>query len=243
MSPADKTEDRGTLLDKLEQGAKVFSLVAIPVVIPIALAIYSARIQEASERQTIDRDYVELAVSILKEHQSDVSPGLRDWAVNLLNEHSPTKFQPDVLEKLTSGEISLVGKAADLGSTWAISPNHKIVASGRAKRIILRNTVTGSEIDSFPVNGPPVGMDFSPDGKLFAAAEREGVISVWNVEAGTRVALMNAQEQLSSLRFSGDGKVFVIGAVGEIIIFDGSGRLIGRVVPPNAPTGLTGSTQ
>src|SRR5215469_934837 len=97
---------RPSKLERAESVAKVASLVLIPIVIPIALAIYSARIQASFQKETIDRDYVQIAVSILREDKPD-NKGLRDWAVDLLNEHSPTKFKQTVIDELKSGKASL----------------------------------------------------------------------------------------------------------------------------------------
>jgi hypothetical protein len=119
-----------TWLDILERLAKVFAIVAIPVVIPLALAIYSAKVQKGEQSETINRDYVQLAVSLLKEKKSDVDPDLRDWAVDLLASHSPTPFRPEVIQKLKSGDASL--PAATNSTTRpgaeAVSPDGKLYA-------------------------------------------------------------------------------------------------------------------
>ncbi len=94
--------------DRLERVAKIFSLVAIPIVIPISLAIYTARIQTNSQKETFDRDYVQLAVSVLKDDKPDSTQNtaLRTWAVELLKSHSTTKFPDDLQAGLKSGSIS-----------------------------------------------------------------------------------------------------------------------------------------
>jgi hypothetical protein len=94
--------------DRLERIAKIFSLVAIPIVIPISLAFYSARIQTSSQKEAFDRDYVQLAVSILKDDKPDSTQNtaLRTWAVDLLKSHSATKFPDDLQAGLKSGSIS-----------------------------------------------------------------------------------------------------------------------------------------
>jgi hypothetical protein len=78
--------------DIVERVGKLASIVAIPIVIPLALASYSAKVQQTSPKETINRDYVQLAVSILTQKKDDATVPLRDWAVDLLAEHSPTKF-------------------------------------------------------------------------------------------------------------------------------------------------------
>src|SRR5258707_4684754 len=99
-------------LEIVERVGKIASLVAIPIVIPLALASYSAKVQEGAQKESINRDYVQLAVSILKEKKDDVNPSLRDWATDLLTEHSPTKFEPNLIQGLKSGALSFPGPVA-----------------------------------------------------------------------------------------------------------------------------------
>src|ERR1700675_3542959 len=84
-----KQEERPqTQKHDFERLARVLSLVAIPVV----LAVIGAWIQSTLNRNTVGRDYVQLAVSVLTSDKDKAPPELRAWAVDLLNENSPTKF-------------------------------------------------------------------------------------------------------------------------------------------------------
>ena len=77
--------------DTIERLARTLSIVAIPVV----LAIGGWVIQQRIQNQAVSRDYVQLAVTILKEPEtSKVDPDMRAWAVQLLNDNSPTRFTP-----------------------------------------------------------------------------------------------------------------------------------------------------
>lgn len=89
--------------DALEQAAKILSFVAIPVV----LAIVGWRVQDSLNRRSVSQEYVSLAVSILKEADGKVDPSLRSWAVDLLNENSPTKFSAQVSRQLREGTLRL----------------------------------------------------------------------------------------------------------------------------------------
>jgi hypothetical protein len=40
-------------LDTIERIAKIFSLIAIPIVIPLAVAVYSANVQEGAQHEAI----------------------------------------------------------------------------------------------------------------------------------------------------------------------------------------------
>ena len=90
--------------DTIERLARTLSIVAIPVV----LAIGGWVIQQRIQNQAVSRDYVQLAVTILKEPEtSKIDPDMRAWAVQLLNDNSPTRFTPKFTEQLKSGETQL----------------------------------------------------------------------------------------------------------------------------------------
>lgn len=87
-----------------ERVSKTLSILAIPVVLAIGGWIIQQRLQD----KTVSRDYVQLAVSILKEPKgANVDREMRTWAVQLLNDNSPTKFNAQVFEQLKSGTAQL----------------------------------------------------------------------------------------------------------------------------------------
>src|SRR5262245_28075443 len=87
---------------KLESIARIVSITAIPVV----LGIGGWLIQRQVQNQSVQRDYVQLAVTILQSDSLANSP-LRKWAVNLLNSNSPVKIDPELSQLLGSGEAVL----------------------------------------------------------------------------------------------------------------------------------------
>src|ERR1700730_99959 len=144
MSPLFKdgpTAPPQSWLDTVERLAKIFAIVAIPIVIPIALAIYSAKVQAGAQEQTINRDYVQRAVSLLKEKKVDVDAGIRDWAVDLLAEPSPTKFKPEVIAALKSGAVSLPTQN-NLPTNEVLSSDNKL-AKADSLGIQIIDTQTG----------------------------------------------------------------------------------------------------
>ena len=107
-----------------ERISKTLSMVAIPVV----LAFGGWMIQQRLQNQTLNRDYVQLAVSILKEPpDSKIDPEMRTWAVQLLNDNSPTRFNSAVFAQLKSGTVQL---PEDFKVTQDVSPAP--VASGNS---------------------------------------------------------------------------------------------------------------
>jgi hypothetical protein len=96
----------GISLDNAERLSRTLSVAAIPVV----LAVGGWMIQRQLQNQTVQRDYVQLALSILQNPDpSKVSPEIREWAVDLLNENSPTKLSPAAVASLKSGKATLSG--------------------------------------------------------------------------------------------------------------------------------------
>lgn len=90
--------------ETVERVSKTLSIAAIPLVLAVGGWVIQQRLQD----QTVSRDYVQLAVSILKEPESsNIKPEMRKWAVQLLNDNSPTKFNSEVFEQLRSGTTQL----------------------------------------------------------------------------------------------------------------------------------------
>jgi hypothetical protein len=85
--------------DTAEKISKTVSIAAIPIVLAIGGWLIQKRLQD----QTLRRDYVQLAVSILKEPNS--SDNMKNWAVNLLAENSPVPFDQYFQSDLLSGKI------------------------------------------------------------------------------------------------------------------------------------------
>ena len=68
--------------EAIERVSKTLSIAAIPIVLAVGGWVLQERLQD----QTVSRDYVQLAVTILKEPNS--SKDMKSWAVLLLNAHS-----------------------------------------------------------------------------------------------------------------------------------------------------------
>src|SRR5215469_6869999 len=91
-------------VDTADKLSRIFALVAVPVIVAVGGWVIQRRLQ----KQTVSRDYVQLAVNILENpDKSKVPPELREWAVDLLSENSPTKLNAKAIRTLKSGEITL----------------------------------------------------------------------------------------------------------------------------------------
>ncbi len=90
-------------LSSIERVSKIVSLLAIPIV----LGVGGWLIQRSVSESSIKKDYVGLAVNILQNEKSASDPKLREWAVQLLNHHSPVKFNSETANALSSGLVIL----------------------------------------------------------------------------------------------------------------------------------------
>ncbi|MDV9031722.1 hypothetical protein Q7C30_006370 [Pseudomonas sp. RAC1] len=85
-------------LDRLLQMAQILSLLAIPVLV----AVYGYLFQSEAKEKEINRDFVQMAVSILSTpspKSGDEAP-LRDWASRMLAHASPVPFKAKELDDL-----------------------------------------------------------------------------------------------------------------------------------------------
>jgi len=105
----NRTESRvKSYVESAEDIAKIMSLVAIPVVLAVVGWFIQDRLAESSSKQ----EYVKLAVSIRRETPIAEQAPLRNWAVELLNEHSTIKFSSKTEDALKSGDITLSRRTA-----------------------------------------------------------------------------------------------------------------------------------
>jgi D-alanyl-D-alanine carboxypeptidase len=106
----NKTDRPRDPLGSAEKVVRLFSLAAIPVVLAIGGWVIQARLQN----QTVSRDYVQLAISILREPAGpELRPEIRGWATDVLAAYSPTTLNEAVLQQLRSGSTTLPVAAPD----------------------------------------------------------------------------------------------------------------------------------
>jgi len=93
-----------TWLDTAGKLSQMFSIAAIPLVLGVGGWLIQRQLQD----QSIRRDYVQLALTLLQNPDiAKVPPQIREWAVDLLNENSPTKLNAQAIESLKSGSVTL----------------------------------------------------------------------------------------------------------------------------------------
>jgi len=88
-------------LSKIQMIASIAAAVAIPLVIAAAGWIIQAKIAS----QSVQKDYVSMAVGILTDPKNERNDELTTWAVAVLDKTSPVPFSGALRQKLASGEI------------------------------------------------------------------------------------------------------------------------------------------
>jgi WD40 repeat protein len=206
-----------------ERTARIVSLIAIPVVI----AIIGAIIQATLSRSTVSRDYVQLAVSILTADKTKTPQELRDWAVDLLNSNSPTKFSKDVADRLKGGEINLPGITAILstannGGGMAVSPDGKLAAIAQTNVITIWDLTTGKEVATLRGHSADVtSLAFSPNSSMLASGSDDNTAIIWDVpNARERTRLRGPTGPIVGVAFSPDGHLITRSTDGTISFWD-----------------------
>ena len=124
------------------------------------------------------------------------------------------------LQNVSSGALGTVMSHEDFVSTFSLSPDGKLLASGSAKTVngnlspvvILWDTATSTESRVLILTEPANALSFSPDGSLLAIA-LGGSIQVWDVAGGAlRVTLPGSSDFIYHVEFSPDGRYLVSSA-------------------------------
>src|SRR5690348_428741 len=83
-------------LVKWQAIASITSSIAVPLI----LAVVGYIVQDKISTEGLRKDYVQIAISILKERQDE---DLRKWAVEVLDQNATIPFSKDVRTKLEKG--------------------------------------------------------------------------------------------------------------------------------------------
>jgi hypothetical protein len=171
-----------------EQFSRMVSIAAIPIV----LGVGGWLIQRQLQNQSIRRDYVQIALTILQNPDTSKVPAeIREWAVDLLNENAPTKLNSQALKRLKSGSISL-------SSSFSFVPSNALTP-------ILKETLEKSLEDfqkyfvllGFTVPSETISVNISPGTEIAGSQS----VAFWDPETHSiQVASAFASDTVSVLR-------------------------------------------
>lgn len=83
-------------LARIQSIASIVAAIAIPLV----LAAFGYAVQQSIAKDGIHKDYVSIAMEILRESGSTQDPELKKWAVAVVTKYSPVPFSEDATKEL-----------------------------------------------------------------------------------------------------------------------------------------------
>ena len=193
------------LFDVVERVSKILSLAAIP----LAVALGGWWIQERLATQTVSRDYVQLAVSILKEPVDKQDKELRAWAVGLVNAYSPVKLSARVVEGLETGNLAFPAGLlpGEGGRAFALSANGNRLLIATGSSVAMWDLQSGKELAVLRGHSRDVvGVALSPDGGMAATSSLDQTTRIWDVPSGRELSRLQWGGRVSGLGFSPDAK-------------------------------------
>jgi WD40 repeat protein len=105
--------------------------------------------------------------------------------VDLLAEHSPTKFKPEVIAALKSGAISLPNPIS-LPKNEAVSLDNKTVARADSLGIQIIDTRTGKRKFMLTINSDVTALAFSHRGDLLAVGYADHTFATYKMDTGAK---------------------------------------------------------
>lgn len=234
LKTADERPNPVDPWERIERIAKLLSLVAIPIV----LAIGGWLIQGSLADRNVSQEYVKLAVTILKEPKDKTDNLLRSWAADLLNQNSPTKFSPAVLQALKEGQATLPAQLAAIinssagGSALAVSPDGKRIASGHTDGTArIWDAGTGKLVLELRGHLDAVtALAFAPDAATLLTASLDKTARLWDLHTGQEISRLAGQtDSLIGVAFAPDGRSFFTRSLdGTVAVWSVDGRLLSR---------------
>ena len=93
-----------------------------------------------------------------------------------------------------------------------IGEDADLIVVGGAEQLVRMDLASG-ERRAWPVSRPVQDLAISPDDRLVAAGERDGVVEIFDLATGDRVAILRGHsEVVASVAFSPDGRSLVTGS-------------------------------
>ena len=219
--------------ERVETPAKVVSMVALPVVV----AIGGWFIQKSVMQQSVSKDYVALAISIIERPPADTDSSLKDWAVDLLDSYTPLKFPSDLVARLKTGSLDLssIGALSNQSSGGlAISSDNNYAAVGwNDGSITITDTESGKASAIINASKDTItSVAFSPDGSLLYSSSKDGTISVWRpvLQKHPRSFFMGAElvktisltSAALGIAVTSDGRTLIVRQIDQILSYDTS---------------------
>lgn len=93
-----------TKLDRLYKMAQIIALLAMPIVV----GLIGWWTQKSLTETAAQKDYVQLAIGLLKEPASSENAELRKWATDMTRKFSPVPFSDEATVQLSRAAVSML---------------------------------------------------------------------------------------------------------------------------------------
>ncbi|MCA0175401.1 MAG: hypothetical protein LCH73_03795 [Proteobacteria bacterium] len=93
-----------SLLGRFYTIAQIFAFIGTPIVV----AIVGWKAQASAVEVSISKDYVQLAMQVLREPLHEDRNAAKAWAVGVIQKYSPVPFSPETGRELSKGAIELL---------------------------------------------------------------------------------------------------------------------------------------
>jgi len=100
----------------------------------------------------------------------------------------------------------------------SFSPDGRLLAAGgHGNHVMVFRVEDGGIEQELPLGEGTMSLDFSPDGELLAIS-REGRVSLWDVEQGTRLRALRIDGSVLPIAFSPNGRFLAAGIHGGRVV-------------------------
>jgi len=125
-------------LGKIQVVTNILAAIAIPLLI----AIFGWKVQSEISNQSVNKDYVKMALDILNDKQQNNDRELRRWAIDILDKNSPIPFSEKMREKIEVGDLLIARFAIPKPPKSLMSDPKKLVplpddAKGTSHELLL----------------------------------------------------------------------------------------------------------
>jgi hypothetical protein len=99
-----ESPEKESWLDRTYRFAQIFALIGTPVVV----AIVSWSAQKSAVEISTSKDYVQIAVQVLRDPLKEDTEAAKAWAVGIIQKYSPVPFSPEAGRQLSRGAIAML---------------------------------------------------------------------------------------------------------------------------------------
>jgi hypothetical protein len=212
------TAPKRNIFEDIESICKGFGM----LLVPIAIAGFGWMIQSSIAQQSVSKDYVNLAIQILqKPEKAAKDPGLKRWAVALLNKTAPVELDQSTGDRLASGELSLTEATEDPFRTSSLpdmdekpkiwnGPGGREAALFRDGTFVVINEVSGINSQGkvfgrlqYNFGTPVVDVAFSTGkSNRVLVADGENRVHLIDQSGETRTVVYEATDAIDKMQFA-----------------------------------------